>query len=430
MRIVVVGATGLIGGAIVARLLAEGHDVTGIARDVRRAERAIPRVRWVSLDLSPRAGADAWLPHLAGADALINCAGALQSGMRDRVGDVHRDGPIALFAACERAGPRRVVHISAIGVDRDTPTDFSRTKREGEDALMRTSLDWVILRPSVVVGRAAFGGSALLRGLAALPILPVLPDTGPLQIVQLDDVVETVLFAMRAEAPVRLALDLAGPERMSFTEAVRHYRRWIGWRPAWEWPVPAWLAGGLFALGDGAALLGWRPPIRSTARHEIARGGVGDAAQWTGITGIVPRGLADALIAQPATVQDRWFAGLYLCKALLFTVFPLFWLLTGIVSLGPGWDLGLAYMMRGGAGPLGPPVVIAGALADIAIGVAIAFRPTARLGLRAAIAVSVMYAIAGTLLLPGLWLDPLAPLLKVFPLIVLALVALAILEDR
>ena len=60
----------------------------------------------------------------------------------------------------------------------------------------------MILRPSVVVGRAAYGGSALFRGLAGLPVLPLIAEAGPLQVVQLDDVVNTVLFFLRPEDPL------------------------------------------------------------------------------------------------------------------------------------------------------------------------------------------------------------------------------------
>ena len=86
---------------------------------------------------------------------------------------------------------------------------------------MASDLDWIILRPSVVVGRPAYGGSALFRGLASLPVLPVMPNTGLLQVVQLDDVADTVLFFLAPGAPTRLALDLAGPEQLPVTEVVR-----------------------------------------------------------------------------------------------------------------------------------------------------------------------------------------------------------------
>jgi hypothetical protein len=148
------------------------------------------------------------------------------------------------------------------------------------------------------------------------------------------------------------------------------------------------------------------------------------------LTGITPLGLQAALALEPASVQERWFAGLYLLKPLLFGTLALFWVVTGLVSLGPGWNIGGALMVEGGAGALAGPAVFAGALADILIGVGIAYRRTTRLALYAALAVSLFYVIAGTAILPRLWVDPLGPLLKIWPLLILNLIALAILEDR
>jgi len=70
------------------------------------------------------------------------------------------------------------------------------------------------------------------------------------------------------------------------------------------------------------------------------------------------------------------------------------------------------------------------ALARIAIGIGIAVRRTSRLALWAAFGISLFYLIAATVTLPLLWTDPLGPLMKVAPILVLNLVALAILEDR
>lgn len=430
MHILVTGATGLIGAAVVARLLTEGHDVTGVARNISRAKRGLPQVRWLSLDIAQATSPEAWRPHLDGIDAVVNCAGILQDAPGESVSGVHEGGAAALFEACERAGVRRVVQISAIGIDRPNPTVFSRSKLRGDDALMRRDLDWIILRPSVVVGRAAYGGSALFRGLAALTILPVMPDMARLQVVQLDDVVQTVLASLQPGAPVRLTLDLVGPEPLSFVEVVAAYRRWLGWSDAALWHLPGWLAGVLYRFGDFAGLLGWRPPLRTTARREIARAGLGDPAQWTRVTGIAPRSLDAALAAEPSSVQERWFAGLYVLKALLFVTFPLFWIATGVISLGPGYATGVELMRSGGAGDLAVLCVVAGGLADVLIGLAIAFRRTTRAGLYAALAITVLYLIAGTILLPELWLDPLGRLLKALPIMVLNLVAIAIVEDR
>src|SRR5690606_36474488 len=147
----------------------------------------------------------AWLPCLAGVAAVVNCVGALQDGAQESVAEAHVTAAATLFRACEQAGVRRVIHFSAIGVDREQPSAFSATKLEGDRFLMERDLEWIILRPSVVLGRAVFGASALFRGLAALPILPEIKNTGALQVVQLDDVVTTVAFFVHPDAPSRLA---------------------------------------------------------------------------------------------------------------------------------------------------------------------------------------------------------------------------------
>jgi hypothetical protein len=327
---------------------------------------------------------------------------------------------------------RRVIHFSAIGVDRARPSDFSRTKFAAEEELRRRDLDWVILRPSVVVGRPAYGGSALFRGLAALPgFSPVFPEAGKLQIVQLDEIVATVLHFLRDGAPARLALDLAGPRRLTFTDVVLAYRGWLGLPKPWLWPIPSWLQAIAYRLGDAAGLLGWRPPIRSTGRREIARGAVGDPGEWIKVTGIVPRSLDQALAAEPAGVQERWFARLYLLKPVVIGILSLFWLATGFLALGPGYGYGEALMKEGGVEGL-PAVlaIVGGGLLDILIGAAIAVRKTARAALRTSIAVAVLYAVIGTVLVPRIWLDPLGPMVKIWPIIVLTVIALATLNDR
>jgi hypothetical protein len=112
-------------------------------------------------------------------------------------------------------------------------------------------------------------------------------------------------------------------------------------------------------------------------------------------------------------------------------VFGLFWLVTGLISFGPGWDIGISLMRKGGVEePLASLFIIAGASADIVIGLAILYRPTGRHGLYAALVFSMAYAIIGSILVPSLWREPLGSMLKILPIMVLNLVALAIREDR
>ena len=429
MRVLILGASGLIGSAVCARLAGEGHRVVAVSRG--RFDTMFAEIERISLDMSRATAVEDWAPILDGMDAVVNCAGTLQDSPGDSTHGVHVAGIAALYAACEQADVRRVVHLSAVGVDREAPTGFSLTKRMGDEDLMSRNLDWVVLRPSVVIGRPAYGGSALLRGLAALPVLPAMPSAGALQLVHLDDLVDTIVFFLQPQAPSRKAFEIVGPRRWPFEDAVHLLRRWLRKPAARAFHVPEWAFSVLYRAGDAVSHLGWRPPVRSTAQAEILRGAVGDPSAWTEATGIVPRDIEQALAREPASVQERWFASLYILKPLVFSVFALFWIASGLISLGPGWDIGMSLVREGGMNEsMVGLTVAAGALADIIIGLAILYRPTSRYGLYAALIISITYAIIGTILVPRLWSDPLGPLLKIWPIMVFNLVALAILEDR
>jgi uncharacterized protein YbjT (DUF2867 family) len=425
--VLVVGVTGFIGAAVACRLHAAGATVIGVSRTTPRA--ATP-LRHVRLDIAHASDAAAWRGHLAGVDAVVYCAGALQDGAGESLQAVHETGPAALYRACAETGVRRIVHLSALGADR-AATDFTRSKRAGDRALMDSGLDWVILRPSVVIGRNAFGGAALLRGLAALPVVPVPQQAAPLQAVHIDDVLETILFFVRPGAPAKVVLDVVGAHAWRFEELVGLFRRWLGWRPADQVRLPRWLGAAAFGFGDLTAMLGWRSAMRSTAGRELLQAAPGDPAPWMRLTGIAPRDIERVMTAEPASVQERWFARLYLLRPWIFIICALFWLATGVIALGPGWQEGISLMHEGGVfGWPAAAVVIAGAACDIAVGLAIGWRRTARFGVIAAIVVTIAYAIIGSVLVPRLWSDPMGPMLKVLPILALHLAALGIVDDR
>ncbi|WP_370877852.1 NAD-dependent epimerase/dehydratase family protein [Xanthobacter agilis] len=79
MRIAIIGAYGLIGSYVSARLAADGHVVIGVGRDIDAARRRFPALEWKRADMAKASVAD-WAVVLAETEAVINCAGALQDG--------------------------------------------------------------------------------------------------------------------------------------------------------------------------------------------------------------------------------------------------------------------------------------------------------------------------------------------------------------
>jgi uncharacterized protein YbjT (DUF2867 family) len=424
MRVMVIGASGLIGAAVVRALCATGDSVIALAR------RAVPSasVTAVAVDIATLDEAR-WRALLEGVDAVVNCAGLFANTAAANIEAVNYRAAERLFRACAAAGVRRVVQFSAIGVE-DGLSAFARSKLAADRALSALDLDWVILRPSIVFGDDAGGGSALLRGLAALPVVPLDGAAGDLQIVQLDDVAETVVRLTRPGAPARLVLDLVGPERLTFAETLRALRTWLGRRPSRAFRAPGAIMNIGHALGELAGWLGWKTPVRMGARAELKRGAVGDPTPWIEATAVRPTGLRDALAARPSTTQERTYASFYFMQPLVIAITSLFFIGTGLISISAGYEIGVALLQQGGMGEMSGPAVIAGGLADLIAGLLIAWRPTVRLGLYLAIALSLFYFVFGTFLLPGLWRDPIGPMLKIFPLIILNFVALAMVRRR
>jgi hypothetical protein len=234
---------------------------------------------------------------------------------------------------------------------------------------------------------------------------------------------------LRPEAPTRVVLEVAGPEPLSLEDVLAAYRGWLGFGEPHFVTVPRWAERAAFRIGDLVGLLGWRPPLRSTTGAEIMRGATGDPGPWQRLTRVTPRSLGAALAAEPASVQERWFARIYFLKPATLVALSLYWIATGLLTLGPGWEEAVG-ILQASRLTAAAPLAAAGAVADILIGAGIAVRRTARAALVAALALSAAYLALGTLLLPALWIDPLGSLVKVLPIMMLHMVALAILDDR
>jgi hypothetical protein len=223
--------------------------------------------------------------------------------------------------------------------------------------------------------------------------------------------------------------DLMQREPVTTGDVVAHFRKVQGGPKPWfALPSPLLTFGA--RLGDVASWLGWSPPIRSTALAELRRGVSGDPAAWIAATGITPRTLSD-LAARPATIQDKWFARLYLIKAVIIVALVIFWIVSGSIALTVSFKAAAAILSSHGfPRALVAPATALSSLMDITIGVAIAFRRTCRAGLLAGIAASLFYMFGAAVFTPDLWIEPLGALVKTFPAIVLMLVALAILDNR
>ncbi len=431
MRVLVLGAYGLVGQAIVRELLARGDLVVGLARDVERARQLLADVSFVSGDLNLLVRENDWLPLLDGVDAVVNASGALQSGLNDNLALVQRDSIVALVAACERANVRSFVQVSAPGAGERAETEFLRTKGHADEALRASQLDWVILKPGLVVSQTAYGGTSLLRMLAAFPLVqPITLPDARLQTVDVKDVASAAARALDDPRLTRKDFDLVAPTAETLLEIVLMFRGWLGFsKPAMVWRLPDWLAGLVGRLADFAGLLGWRSPLRTTALQVLADNVTGDPEPWRRSTGHTFKSLGETLRKMPSNRQERIFARTQLVFPVLVVIYAGFWIASGLVGL---WQSDNAAMIVSGViGETGARwSVLGGSAADILVGVGLCFRRSFVPACVAAIAVCVFYLLAGSILTPTLWADPLGPFVKIIPVAALSMALITMAEER
>lgn len=258
MHVLLTGAHGFIGQAIHQALQAAGHAV-------RRG--ASPRhtstaTDLVGTDFAHDTHPDVWLPRLHGIDAVVNAVGVLRDSARSPIDAVHRATPAALFNACAQAGVRRVIQISALGIE-GNGTRYATTKRAADDCLLalhtQGRLSATVLRPSVVFGHGG-ASSALFMQLARLPVLglprPVL-DASVQPLVVKDLALAVAALLAPTAPPVPPLLTCTGPQALRLVEFIASLRRQCGHGPARVLALPDWLTRWSALAGDLVPLAPW-----------------------------------------------------------------------------------------------------------------------------------------------------------------------------
>lgn len=405
MRILLVGAGGFIGRHLLDALVLAGHAVVATRRGPDAP--TLSSVEWRSLDLL-RPDAFAW-PE--GIELVINASGELSTDTA-RMERLQREGAIALFELARRHGAA-VLQISALGAGEHPDLPFLASKAAADQHLLSLGIPAVVLRPSLVVGPGGASSSWLQR-LSPLPLVPLLGNRARLQPLHIDDLCAAVLALLRRWPEQQTMLPLVGPQALTQGELIDVLREAQGWRPARYVTLPAPLAGLGAALGER---LGWQALNRQTlrlSRHD----NLADPTPQEDACGYRAAPLASRLRHWPQPAQSLALA----LQPLVLLVLALIWLGTAVVCLGPGFDWGLRIMAEAGVDGLPARLaVIAGALLDGALGLALLWRRWRVRALQAQIGLMLVYSLVISLLLPHYWFDPYMALGKNFAVLLLSL---------
>jgi uncharacterized protein YbjT (DUF2867 family) len=245
--ILLTGATGTVGSALLRRLTLDGRPVRALVRDPRRL--GDQRVR-VQIALGDLADPPSFRNALRGVGTVVHLAASIRDQPGGSIEELNAMATLRLVRAAERAGARRFLFFSAMGARHHSRTRFFRAKALAEEAVMASSLETMVFRPSIVYTP----GDPWLTLLERFSYLPAIPVSGSgralYQPIWAEDVADCVIAALgSSNGTPRREFELAGPETISYEDIVRLALRPTGRRRRLvNVPLPV-VRGSLRALG-------------------------------------------------------------------------------------------------------------------------------------------------------------------------------------
>jgi len=267
--ITVFGGSGFIGRYVCEALLKTGARLRVAERDPRRGWFLQPlgspgQVSAIAADLGQP---ETISRTVEGADAVINLVGIFNGNLEL----IHVHGAGKLAAAAKAAGARALVHISAIGADINSPSEYGRTKGQGEQAVRAAFPKATIIRPSVVFGPED-NFTNRFAAMARLPLLPVIAPKTRFQPVYVRDLSQAIAAAaLNSKTHGGKTYELAGPEVFTMRELNARIAELAGFHPNLV-DVPDFIAAGMATLGflPGAPLT--RDQWLMLQRNNVASG--------------------------------------------------------------------------------------------------------------------------------------------------------------
>ena len=229
--ILVTGATGFVGRALLPRLAEAGLELRCLVRPSRRSPR-LPRGIPVQVSIASLADARGLRAALVGVDTLIHLAGAEWHGRRGDVFAVDAAGTRALVEAAREAGVGRIVYLSHLGADRASAYPVLKAKGIAEEFVRQSGLTYTIVRSTLLYGAE----DVFLNVVAALvklgPGLFLMPGDGriSLQPLWVEDLVTCLEWSLSDLTSLNQTIALGGPEFITFGQMVQTVMEVLGVR--------------------------------------------------------------------------------------------------------------------------------------------------------------------------------------------------------
>lgn len=228
----VTGGTGFVGRAILRQLHAAGYAIRALVRDTgSHSARQIQsefEAELVSGDILDPASLEEFF---ASGDAVIHLVGIISEVGKNTFETVHFHGTCNVIAAARKAGIRRYIQMSALGVRPHAVSRYHQTKWQAEEAVRASGLDYTIFRPSIIYGPGDMFTNLFAGASRLSPIVPVIgAGEGTMQPLPVETVAACFVKALSEPRSIGQTFDLVGPEVMTFNQLLDQILQAMGRR--------------------------------------------------------------------------------------------------------------------------------------------------------------------------------------------------------
>jgi uncharacterized protein YbjT (DUF2867 family) len=214
--ILVTGGTGFVGSHIVRRLGLEKITIRCLVRNGSNVKRL--KELGIELAYGDLTDTQSLKKALEGVETVIHLIGIIVERKGATFEIIHTQGTRALVEACKDAGVKRFIYISALGARENAKSRYHRTKWEAEQAVIKSGMDYVIFRPSIMIGEGGEFITMLSGIMQKAPVIPVIGGKSKLQPIYVENTADCVIRSLVEPKIINRIFKIGGPEQMTYRE--------------------------------------------------------------------------------------------------------------------------------------------------------------------------------------------------------------------
>lgn len=214
--ILVTGGTGFVGSHLVKRLALEKIKTRCLVRKRSNVERL--KEHGIELAYGDLTDKESLKKALEGVETVIHLIGIIVEKKGATFEIIHTQGTSALVEACKDGGVKRFIYISALGARENARSRYHRTKWEAEQAVIGSGMDYVIFRPSIMIGEGGEFITMLSGIIQQAPVIPVIGEKSKVQPIYVENTADCIIRSL-CEPKIRNRIfEIAGPEQMTYRD--------------------------------------------------------------------------------------------------------------------------------------------------------------------------------------------------------------------